>query len=160
MPDSTVFTQDSSFTTSTLNEPVQMHCSSSRERRMHFCETWGECLMLKHSLHPQWDFITGLSFFSLVCQHAYNHSTSFMARCYLYACIYDWYSTETVCITQALQPSWGYLKSSSTLLLQALVCATDIKAIMHTDSFLIINNQFLEVFWLPKALRAWIFKCA
>lgn len=33
-----------------LNEPVQMHCSSSRERRMHLYETRGECLMLKHTL--------------------------------------------------------------------------------------------------------------
>lgn len=33
-----------------LNEPVQTHCSSSHERRMHLCETWGECLMLKRTL--------------------------------------------------------------------------------------------------------------
>lgn len=36
-----------------LNEPVQMHCSSAPENRMHLCETRGECLMGRDLLHSQ-----------------------------------------------------------------------------------------------------------
>lgn len=36
-----------------LNEPVQMHCSSAPENRMHLCETRGECLMARHPLHSR-----------------------------------------------------------------------------------------------------------
>lgn len=36
-----------------LNEPVQTHCSSAPENRMHLCETRGACLMPRHPLHSQ-----------------------------------------------------------------------------------------------------------
>lgn len=94
MPDSSVFAQDSSFTSvqfewaganALLIPSWEEDAFMWNMRRMPNAETF--------SLHPQWDFITGLSFFYPgVCQHACKHSTSFMPRHYLYTCIYVWYT--------------------------------------------------------------------
>lgn len=50
MPDSSVFAHDSSFTNIQFEWAGANALLSPHERRMHLCETWGECLMPKHSL--------------------------------------------------------------------------------------------------------------
>lgn len=76
-----------------LNKLVQMCCSSSHERRMHLCETWGECLTLKHTLCMLNEILLQGSFSSHWRVSAcLQHFTSFMARHFPYTCIYIWYT--------------------------------------------------------------------
>lgn len=128
-----------------LNEPVQMHCSSPHERRMHLCETWGECLMLKHSLCILNEILLQGSLSSpLAC-------VSMPASILLLLC------PDTICtlvftfgththapsITRALWPHRSYSKNNQTYPSDNMKQRHEkyILLIIHTVNFLAIRNE-------------------
>lgn len=128
-----------------LNEPVQMHCSSPHERRMHLCETWGECLMLKHSLCILNEILLQGSLSSpLAC-------VSMPASILLLLC------PDTICtlvftfgththapsITRALWPHRSYSKNNQTYPSDNMKQRNEkyILLIIHTVNFLAIRNE-------------------
>lgn len=145
MPDSSVFAHDSSFTNIQFEWAGANALLSPHERRMHLCETWGECLMPKHSLCILNEILLQGSLSSpLAC-------VSMPASILLVLC------PDTICtlvfmfgihthassITRALWPHWSYSKNNQTYPSNNMKQwhKKYILLIIHTANILAIRNQ-------------------